>query len=426
MSDSFVIRADICYSTGPNALKTVHDGCLVCEDGLSAGVFETLPPQYASLPLKDFSGKLVTPGLVDLHVHAPQYTFRGFGMDLELLDWLNTYTFPEESRYQDPAYADAAYRRFVSDVARGPNTRACIFATLHTDATLRLMDLLEESGLSTMVGKVNMDRNSPDTLCEKSADASAQATLDWLQEVSDRKYSRTRPIITPRFIPSCTDELMEKLHKIQAEHSLPVQSHLSENFGEISWVQELCPWSKFYGDAYDRFGLFGGEGCPTIMAHCVHSGEAETALMKKNGVFVAHCPASNANLSSGIAPVRRYLDMGIDVGLGSDVAAGTHTSIFRAMADAIQMSKLRWRLLDDSLAPLTAAEAFYLGTMGGGRYFGRVGSFLPGYAFDAIVLDNSRYSFDPALDLSARLERTIYLSEDRDILHKFVDGRQLF
>lgn len=218
---------------------------------------------------------------------------------------------------------------------------------------------------------------------------------------------------------------MEMLHVIQHEYHLPVQSHLSENQGEIAWVRELCPNAKHYGDAYHHFGLFGGPGCPTIMAHCVYSEGDELELMKQQ-VFVAHCPASNTNLSSGIAPVRRFLQQGVPVGLGSDVAGGTHTSIFRAMADAIQVSKLRWRLVDDSLAPLTAAEAFYLGTAGGGAFFGKVGSFLPGYEFDALVINDSRYTPSGTLSIMERLERSIYLADERDFQYKFVQGRQIF
>lgn len=423
--ESFVIKADICYNETPQVLNTVQDGFLVCVKGRSAGVFQELPEQYAALPLLDHSGSLAVPGLTDLHVHAPQYAFRGLGMDLELLDWLNTHTFPEESRYAEPEYAGRAYRRFVEDVRRGPNTRACIFATIHQEATIHLMDLLEASGLCTMVGKVNMDRNSPDALREASASAAAKSTKSWLKEIKGR-YQHTLPILTPRFIPSCSDQLMRELHMIQQIYGLPVQSHLSENQGEIAWVRELCPGSKNYADAYDAFGLFGGPGCPTVMAHCVYSDEEETALMKRQNVFVAHCPASNTNLSSGIAPVRRFLREGLSVGLGSDVAGGTHTSIFRAMADAVQVSKLRWRLVDASLEPLTAKEAFYLGTMGGGAFFGKVGSFAPEYEFDALIIDDSRYTSQEQSALEKRLEQTIYLSDERDIRHKFVQGRQLF
>lgn len=422
--DSFVIRGDICYSETPQFLRLCPDSWLVCLEGHSAGVFPALPEQYANLPVLDCAGSLVTPGLTDLHVHAPQYALRGQGMDLELLDWLNRYIFPEESRYASLDYADQAYRRFVEDVRRGPNTRACVFATVHRPATIRLMDLLEESGLCAMVGKVNMDRNCPDTIREASAAASAQSTRDWLERIEGR-YRRTRPILTPRFIPSCTDELMGELGKLQRQYGLPVQSHLSENRGEIAWVRELCPGAKHYGDAYHTYGLFGGPACPTIMAHCVYSEGEEAELLKEQNVFIAHCPASNTNLSSGIAPVRRFLQDGLRVGLGSDVAGGTHTSIFKAMADAIQVSKLRWRLVDQSLAPLTVREAFYLGTLGGGAFFGKVGSFAPGYEFDALVIDDARYTPQGRMELETRLERTVYLSDERDIRHKFVQGRKI-
>ena len=189
-------------------------------------------------------------------------------------------------------------------------------------------------------------------------------------------------------------------------------------------MKELCPWSEFYGDAYDHFGFFGGE-VNTVMAHCVWPSEAEIARMKERGVYVAHCPQSNTNLSSGIAPVRRYLDEGINVGLGTDVAGGCGESVFRAMADAIQVSKLRWRLSDQSLKPLTAEEAFYLGTKGGGAFFGKVGSFEAGYELDAVVLDDSGLKHPQELDLAERLERLIYLSDDRHIAGKFVAGQRV-
>lgn len=422
---SFVLKGDLCYSLDRDHLKAVENGYLVCVDGVSAGTFDRLPEEYRALPLKDYTGKLIVPGLVDLHVHAPQYTFRGLGLDMELLEWLERNTFPEEAKYRDIKYARAAYRIFAEDLRNGPNTRACIFATVHVPGTLVLMDILEESGLITMVGKVNMDRNASDALLEADAAASLRATEEWLDAVKG-KYLRTTPILTPRFVPSCTDALLEGLGEIQRRRGLPVQSHLSENRGEVKWVKELCPWSSCYADAYDRFGLFGGPGCPTIMAHCVLSGEEEVALMKERGVYVAHCPQSNTNLASGVAPVRRYLEQGLRLGLGSDVAGGNQMSIFRAMADAIQASKLRWRLQDESLAPLTVPEVFWMGTMGGGSFFGKVGSFEAGYELDAVVLNDARLCSVRRFSVEERLERMIYLAEECGVEAKFAAGTQLF
>lgn len=422
----FVLKGNLCYSTAERTTRVVEHGYLVCENGRSAGIYEQLPEAYRGYPVTDYGDHLIIPGLVDLHIHAPQYAFRGLGMDMELLEWLNTHTFPEEAKYRNMEYAQVAYNILVDELRRGATTRACMFATVHLPATEYLMDLLEASGLKTMVGKVNMDRNTPDYLVEESSEKSAADTIQWLEKMAG-KYERTKPVLTPRFIPSVSDGLMERLKEIQKAYHLPVQSHLSENPGEIEWVKELCPWSEGYGDAYDHFGLFGGsDDCKTVMAHCVYSGAKERRLMKERGVYVAHCPQSNTNLTSGIAPARTYLDEDIHMGLGSDVAGGFTESIFRAMADAVQVSKLYWRLVDQNMKPLSVEEAFYLGTRGGGAFFGDVGSFEKGYEFDAVILDDSDIRHPQQLGIRERLERFIYLSDDRHIAGKYVAGRKLF
>lgn len=419
----FILKGNIIYSKSLTELNICEHGYLVCRDGLVEGVYQTLPFKLGGNPIHDYGDRLIIPGLVDLHLHAPQYPFRGLGMDMELLEWLETNTFPEESKYKDLEYAKKAYTIFADDMRRSATTRACIFGTIHRPATMLLMDLMEKTGLATYVGKVNMDRNSPEYLCEETQESAAE-TLEWIKDVLHKQYENTRPILTPRFTPSCTDELMEELKKLQMRYGLPLHSHLSENRSEVEWVRELCPWSEFYGDAYDRFGLFGAD-CPTIMAHCVYSDDKEIARMKENGVFVAHCPESNMNVSSGIAPVRRFLQEGLNVGIGSDVAAGSTENLFRAMTHAIQASKLRWRLVDDEQTPLTLEEVFYLATKGGGAFFGRVGSFEKGCEFDAVVLDDSRLKHPQPLDIRSRLERMLYLADDREIKAKYVKGKEI-
>ena len=423
LTDTFALKGTICYSISPQELSVTPNSYLICSQGKCAGIFPALPEKYRGIPCTDYKDDLIIPGLTDLHVHAPQYTFRASGMDLELLDWLNTYAFPQEARYENLEFARSAYSIFAEDMKKSPNTRACIFGTLHVPATELLMELMDKTGLKTMIGKVNMDRNGSPILQETSAEASAQATVTWIEDTLNR-FENTTPILTPRFTPACTDQLMAKLSQIQKKYHLPMQSHLSENFGEIEWVKELCPSTHFYGEAYHQFQLFGGD-CPTIMAHCVHSSEEELALMKKQGVYVAHCPQSNTNLSSGIAPARHYLEAGLHVGLGSDIAGGTSLSILRAMADAIQVSKLYWRLVDSSAKPLTLEEAFYLGTEGGGSFFGKVGSFREGYEFDAVILNSSTIPTPLSLSPKDRLERLVYLSDDRNITGKYVSGRKI-
>jgi guanine deaminase len=443
-------------------MKTAENAFLLCLDGKSGGAFESIPEEYASLPVMDHSGKLIIPGLTDLHVHAPQFAFRSLGMDMELLEWLNKKTFPEEAKYGDLEYAREAYSRFIADVKKGPNTRLCVYATIHTPATLLLMDMLEESGLVSLAGKVSMDRNCPDYLKECDASGSsyaAGAAEDWLKGYFKRQkegreskgapaYKNIFPILTPRFIPSCSDELLKSLAEMQKSYpALPVQSHLSENRREVEWVRELCPESETYTEAYAKTGLMQG---PCVMAHCVWLDENEMELLAEKGVYAAHCPQSNTNLSSGIAPVRRLMEKGVPLGLGSDVAGGAHTSIFRAISDAIQVSKLRrvYALDEKALTEkaLTIEEAFYLGTAGGGSFFGKLninglgsaGSFEPGWDFDALIIDDGAFlSGFPGGESAAkrheivscnireRLEQVVYLSDDRQIIAKYVRGIEI-
>ena len=232
MERSFVIKGNICHTPNSKELDLHPNAFAVCVDGVSMGVFDALPVEYSHLPLYDYGDSLVFPGMVDLHVHAPQYAFRGMCMDLELMDWLNRYTFPEEEKYENLEYAERAYSIFVDAMKRGATTRSCIFATRHRYATELLMSLMEQSGLVSYVGKVNMDREASENLTEPSAEISAYTTFGWINATKD-KFKNTRPILTPRFIPCCTDKLMEELREIQMTYGIPVQSHLSESRGEI-------------------------------------------------------------------------------------------------------------------------------------------------------------------------------------------------
>lgn len=420
----FVIKGQLIDSESPDLLRVRENGYLVVTDGLCRGVFSALPERYSALPLTDFGDRLVIPGMNDLHLHAGQFAFRGLGMDKELLDWLDSYTFPEESKFRELAYAEQVYGAFVSQLRRSCTTRASIFATIHPDATLLLMEKLEASGLRCFVGKVNMDRNCPDMVREQSPESAVRATEAWICRAQER-FERTKPILTPRFIPTCSNALMRGLKTLQTKYGLPTQSHLSENYGEIALVRELSPDSEHYGDAYDRFGMFGGDH-KCVMAHCVHSCDEELERIRRNGVFIAHSPESNMNLASGVAPASRYLKMGLRVGLATDMAGGSHESMLRAMMHAIQASKLRWRLQDDCVSPLTAAQAFWMATAGGGEFFGKVGRFEEGYEFDALVFDDSSLVTPLSLDPARRLERLIYLADDRNIFAKYVSGDRLF
>ena len=415
-----IYRANILYTPTPDAFKIIEHGYVVVgDDGNVIDTYAALPEQYRQEQIIDFGDQLLMPAMNDLHVHAPQYRNLGIAMDLELLPWLNTYTFPEETKYKDPAYAERMYRRFVRDLWKLGTMRAAIFATIHPESTCLLADLLNEAGMGGMVGLVGMDRNGPDTL-SNTVDEAVAGTRRIMEHTASMPL--VSAIVTPRFVPSCTPEMMMALGTLANEFHLPVQSHLSENPSEIAWVKELEPESTCYGDAYLRYGMFGQT--PTLMAHCCYTDGEELELMRKHQVFAVHCPTSNCNLGSGIAPIRRFLNAGIPVALGSDVSGGSGFSIFRVIHYALQMAKLQWRNTNQKENFLSLSEVFFLATKSGGSFFGKVGSFEPGYAFDALVVDDSDLNFDH-YTIQHRLERYIYLGDDRQLTHRFCQGREI-
>ena len=413
---SYAIKGDFIWTEEPSRFRTMRNGYLVVDNGVIESLTEECPENYDII---DYSGHLIIPGLSDLHLHAPQYAYMGLYMDEELLTWLEKHTFPEEAKYGNIGYAEKAYTAFVKDLLSGPTTRLSAFGTIHADSTLLLMRLLDEAGFCGFAGKVNMDRNSPDYLSEDT-DVSISETIRFL----DSAEGNIKPIITPRFIPSCSDKLLRKLGMIAKERNLPVQSHLDENLSEVEWVKELCPWSTSYSDAYDHFGLLGNT--PTIMAHVVWPSDDEIALLSERDVFVAHAPSSNTNLSSGIAPVRKFMKNGVKTGLATDVSGGSSLSLFRVIQDAIGVSKLRWRIKDDSDSPLTTSEAFFLASKGGGAFFGKVGSFEAGFDADFSVLDESLINTPlDGLSVSERLEMYIYRAADKPVFAKYIKGKKV-
>ena len=219
---------------------------------------------------------------------------------------------------------------------------------------------------------------------------------------------------------------MKGLGQLSKDRGLRIQSHLSENPSEVAWVKELVPESTSYANAYEIFDTMGTIQQPTIMAHCVYSGDEEISILKKHGAYVAHCADSNMNLTSGIAPIRKFLEAGINVGLGTDVAAGSSMNMLKTMLITLQASKMYYRLVDSNVKPLTFEEVFYLATAGGGSYFGNVGSFKDGYDFDAVVIDDSKMHSMRDMSIRERIERMVYNDADAIIKDKFVKGKKVY
>lgn len=410
-------RGDIVFTPTSDAFSVIEDGFIVVDDdGKVVDAVGSLTGPYAGIQVVDRSGSLIIPGFNDLHVHAPQYPQSGLGYDDELLPWLERYTFATEAKYADPALAERWYKRFLTHLWRVGTLRFSAFATVHVESTWRLMLLAQESGLRPVIGKVNMDRNAPGPLTESAQDSLADTRsliLRAARETPDVGY-----IVTPRFVPSTTPELMEGLGELVRRYSLPVQSHLDENRSEVAWVRELHPDIPTYAQVYERYGLMPQDR--TIMAHCIWLSDVEQKLLRDRGVMVAHCAQSNLNLQSGIMPARRYGELGLRVALGSDMGAGHEPDMRRHIVMTIEASKaLRLSPGHEDERPITVPEAFYMATKSAGSFFGRVGSFEPGYDFDALVVEEG----DGVLELSLeeRLQRFLYAG-DGTIRERYVAG----
>lgn len=415
-----IYKANILHTPTPDKLEVLPNGFLVVdENGIIEGAYPSLPEHFQHLTVTDYGDRLLIPAMNDLHLHAPQYRNMGLALDLPLLQWLETYTFPEEGRFSDITYAEKIYPRFVHDLWWHGTMRSAIFATVHPEATFLLARLLQKSGMGAYIGLVGMDRNCPDYLQNSPTEVVQNITL-LLQTLSGDPL--VHPIITPRFVPSCSSEMMDALGALALREHLPVQSHLSENVNEIAWVRELEPESSCYADAYHRHGLLGQT--PTLMAHCCYSDGVEIEMLRAQGIYAVHCPSSNSNLPTGMAHVRKLLNNGIKVALGSDISGGHTMSIFSIIRYAIEVSKIIHAETSGQEPFLTLSEAFWIATKSGGSFFGKVGSFESGYAFDALVIDDQRLN-SSEYTLAERLERYIYLGDPADIQHRFCQGKEL-
>eukprot|EP01134_Creolimax_fragrantissima_P001617 CFRG1617T1 len=368
------------------------------------------------------------PGLIDTHHHAPQYAFAGTGYDLTLLDWLNTYTFPVEAKYASEKFARETYKKAVKRTLDSGTTTNTYFATIHLEASKILVETIGELGQRAFVGKVNMDRNSPDYYREET-DNSLEQTEEFIKYVINGPYNETiTPVITPRFVPSCSSTLMHGLGELASRYDIPIQSHLCENKPEIEWVKTLHPESVAYTHVYDDHQLLTDR---SIMAHCVHLSDEEIQLFRKKNAGVSHCPNSNFSLTSGCLNVRSLLANDVKVGLGTDVSGGYSSSMLDSMRQAIICSTAV-HFQDESRTPLSYQEVFYLATVGGAKVLGMedvLGRFEVGMQFDALRVNpdvkNSPFDLFEGDSLKDIVQKFLYLGDDRNITEVFISGKKV-
>lgn len=412
-------HGNILFSPRLGELTALPGGYVAVEEGgVVQGAYAQLPQALAGCPVEELGEGLLIPAFNDLHLHASQLPTAGLGYDGDAGEWFNDYTYPTEQRWStDPDYADRVNRDLIHALWENGIMGSVIMGATGAGSTRDLMEKLMGSGLGAYVGKMNSDHEAFGEAQESTEESMARTRelMDWARGKSEL----VQYILSPEFVPATSEELLDYLGRKAGEENLPVQSHMSEGEGDLEMVRRRFPQEKLYGYVWDRYGLFGQT--PTVMAHCSYVTDEELELMAKRGVFIAFCPNAIQHIPGDrFLPVRKALDMGVPLGLGSDIGGGHTLNMLQNMAAAIQVSK--------TLCPgrgLSGAEAFYLATKGGGAFFGKVGSFEPGYRFNALVMDDRALNGHREYTLAERLQRLIYCGDPRHIARRFCAGREV-
>lgn len=413
-----IYKGNIIFSARLGTLDILKQGFLVVDEkGTVVGTYEKLPREYAKEPLTDYGNQLIIPAFTDLHLHPNQYPNMGLGYDMELMPWIESYATPSGEYFKDPKQAKKIWNSFLKDIWKFGLMRTVLFGPLDVASTDLLFEMYIQTGMSCYLGKNHTDykKDKHDTETTDQSMAAARYLIDKWEGKSDLVHY----MLTPSFAPGCTEELMKWVGEVARAEHIPVQSHLDENRTEVQMVKNRFHTPN-YAQVYMDCNMFGGD-IPTVMAHCIHTTEDEIQLLRSQNIYVAHCVHSNLDLASGIMPLRRYLEEGIHVGLGSDISGGHTLNMMDTMRMTIEASKVYF--VTEGKQPVTTAEAFYLATKGGGSFFGKVGSFEPGYAFDALVIDDDAMKDYRGCSLEERLERFIYNGDERQIKERYCNGK---
>jgi len=443
MTSGWAVRGAALHTPAPGTVEAWDDVLIEIDPvGRIAGVHAQAPPalaaRYGVAGRLTLLGprQLLLPGLVDLHVHAPQFPNLGTALDVPLERWLQEYTFPLEARYADVEFATGVYERLVATLLANGTTTAVYYATLHLPATQRLAEICLKHGQRAFVGRVAMDHPEQcPTYYRDASTASAVGETGALIEAVRAlpgNAGLVRPIVTPRFIPACTDELLAGLGALAAETGCAVQTHCSESDWEHGHVLGRCGCTDT--EALHGFGLLTPHA---VLAHGNFVGDADLARIRDAGAGIAHCPLSNVYFAGAVLPLRAALEKGVRVGLGTDISGGAQPSLLESARMAVTLSRALETGVDPSLPAATRGRprsridtmaAFWLATVGGAEVLGQpTGLFRPGYAFDALLLDaerpDSNLHLDPAEAAARRLERIVHTAGRPNIVATWVDGR---
>lgn len=408
------------FAQGPQAARHERRGAVLIDEGVirATGPAEALRAAHPHARLHDHGDRLISAGFVDAHIHYPQTAIIA-SWGKRLIDWLNTYTFPEETRFADPAHAARVAEACLDLMLAHGTTTVCSYATIHPQSVEALFTAAQARGMRLLAGKTCMDRNAPDGLRD-----TAQSAYDDSKALIGRWHGtgRLSYVITPRFAPTSSPEQLEALGALWRDHpDCLMQTHLSEQIEEIAWVRTLFPEARDYLDVYERFGLLGRGA---LFGHAIHLEPRERARLLEAQAALIHCPTSNSFIGSGLFDMAGLKAEGQRVGLATDIGGGSSFSMLRTMAAAYEIGQLR----GNALHP---AQLWWLATAGSAETLGlegRIGNITPGHEADLVVIDLA--STPVIAQRAARADTfwesvfpTIMMGDDRAIAETWVAGK---
>lgn len=405
-------------------VRYVEDGLLLTENGKISWFGDWQQGQHftpENVQVTHYPDQLIVPGFIDTHIHFPQTEMVG-AYGEQLLEWLDTYTFPTEIQFSDKAYADKIAQFFVQELLKNGTTTALVFCTVHAASVNALFEAAEQHQMRLIAGKVMMDRHAPDALCD-----TAETAYQDSKALIEKWHGKGRNLyaITPRFAPTSTPEQLAKAGQLKAEYpEVYVHTHLSENKNEITWVKELFPEQKGYLDVYHHYGLTGSK---SVFAHCVHLEEEEWDCMHNTDSAIAFCPTSNLFLGSGLFPLNKTWEKQVKVGLGTDIGAGTSFNQLQTLNEAYKVQQLQGD-------KLSAFESLYHATLGGAKALNLeniLGNFNIGKEADFVVLNLKATALQTLRQERAKhIEDALFalftMGDDRNIEATYIYGQKAY
>ena len=416
-------RSSILHFTANGEAEYFDDGILIVENDKvkQVGKAEELLPTLNGISVTEYQNKIIMPGFIDTHIHYPQVdVIASYGE--QLLDWLNNYTFPTELQFEDPDFAKETANFFLDELLKNGTTTALVFGTKHKQSVDAFFEASSARNTRMICGKVMMNRNAPDDLCDdvESSFADSQALIDQWHENGRQLYA-----VTPRFAITSTGEQLEKAGELLKNNpSVYMQTHLSENKDEIAFTLELFPERSSYLDVYDHYGLLGPR---SVFAHGVHLEEADFKRLAETESSISFCPTSNLFLGSGLFNLKLANELNTPVSVATDVGGGTSFSMLQTLNEAYKICQLRKHSLD-------AKTAFYMATLGNAKTLkldDKIGNFESGKEADFVVIDLASTPLmarkqSKCKTLDEALFSLMMLGDDRAIQETYVAGVQQY